>query len=75
MENAHHDILRIAVGEAVRAAGGGAALAKHLKLNRQAVYQWARIPADHVLTVERVTSIPRHRLRPDLYPEPDRVAS
>lgn len=29
-----------------------------------------RVPAERVLEVERKTGIPRHRLRPDLYPDP-----
>lgn len=29
-----------------------------------------RVPAERVLDVERQTGIPRHRLRPDLYPDP-----
>lgn len=61
---------RSAVADAVRAAGGGAALAKHLEVARQAVYQWPRVPAAHVLKVEKLTEIPRHILRPDLYPDP-----
>lgn len=34
----------------------------------QAVHQWRRIPVEHVLTIERVAGIPRHQLRPDVYP-------
>lgn len=30
-----------------------------------------RIPAHRAIDVERVTGIPRHRIRPDLYPAPD----
>jgi DNA-binding transcriptional regulator YdaS (Cro superfamily) len=68
--------LRKVAEEAIRAAGGGAALGKALKLNRQAIYQWSRVPPEHVHTVERLTGIPRHKLRPDLYPaERERVAS
>lgn len=35
-----------------------------------AVSQWHRVPAERVLDVERVTGVPRHALRPDLYPPP-----
>jgi DNA-binding transcriptional regulator YdaS (Cro superfamily) len=28
------------------------------------------LPAERVLDIERVTGIPRHELRPDLYPPP-----
>ena len=54
--------------EAIRAAGGGVRLAEALGLTRQAVYQWKHVPVDHVLMVEQVTGMPRHRLRPDIYP-------
>jgi DNA-binding transcriptional regulator YdaS (Cro superfamily) len=58
------------VQQAIRAAGGGAALARHLGLARQAIYQWERIPVEHVLLIERLTGLPRHRQRPDIYPDP-----
>ena len=66
------EIQKRAVKQAVRAAGGGVVLARHLHLRRQAIYQWRRVPAEHVLKVERFTRIPRHKLRPDLYPDPAR---
>lgn len=56
------------VQKAIENAGGGASLARKLGLQRQAVYQWTEIPSRHVLKVEQLTGIPRHRLRPDLYP-------
>lgn len=49
--------------------GGGVALARALGgISSQAVNQWRRVPAERVLEVERVTGVPRHELRPDLYP-------
>lgn len=42
-------------------------LARELGLSPGAVYQWRKVPAERVLDVERITGIPRHRLRPDLY--------
>lgn len=55
--------------EAKQKAGGPSRLASQLgNLSSQAVSQWRRIPAERVLDVERVTGIPRHELRPDLYP-------
>jgi DNA-binding transcriptional regulator YdaS (Cro superfamily) len=62
--------LREAVERARAAVGGGAALARELNLKRQAVYQWDKVPPLRVLEVERATGIPRHVLRPDLYPPP-----
>lgn len=46
------------------------AIARDLKITHGAISQWKRVPAERVLDVERITSIPRHELRPDLYPPP-----
>ena len=54
---------------AAEKVGGGAKLARKLGLTRQAIYQWDRIPPERVLQVEEITGVPRHQLRPDLYPE------
>jgi DNA-binding transcriptional regulator YdaS (Cro superfamily) len=62
------DDLKKAAKQAIKQAGGGAALALKLRLKRQAIYQWQRVPPQHVQKVEEITGIPRHRLRPDLYP-------
>jgi hypothetical protein len=42
---------------------------------REAVWRWQHVPARHVLTVEDVLNIPRHRIRPDLYPPPHHPAT
>lgn len=39
-------------------------------ITRPAVWNWRRVPAAYVLTVERVLGIPRHLIRPDLYQPP-----
>ncbi|MBS7532096.1 helix-turn-helix domain-containing protein [Ancylobacter sonchi] len=49
-------------------AGGAVGLARPLGISSQAVSQWRRAPAKHVLNIERVTGVSRHDLRPDLYP-------
>lgn len=68
--------MRAVTRKAIKQAGGGAKLAGALNLKRQAIYQWQRVPADHVSAVEQITGIPRHELRPDLYPvEREKVAS
>jgi DNA-binding transcriptional regulator YdaS (Cro superfamily) len=54
---------------AVEAAGSWAALARALKKTRAGVWQWKRVPAERVLAVEKATGVPRHELRPDLYPK------
>lgn len=58
-----------AVRRASEAAGGPTALAKKLGIKMPSLYSWRRIPPTRVLDIERVTGIPRHELRPDLYPK------
>lgn len=62
---------------AVEAAGGVTRLAEALGIGRSAVSQWPRVPVERVLAVEAATGVPRHELRPDIYPPPapvERVA-
>lgn len=42
-------------------------VASEMNLTRAAVSKWDRVPAERVVEVERITSIPREQLRPDLY--------
>ena len=46
------------------------ALAHELGITRSAVSQWKKIPAERVLQIEKITGIPRHELRSDLYEIP-----
>ncbi len=61
--------LRDAVGAAVRAAGGGTALANALKLRPSAISNWRHtgIPIRRVRRVSELTGIPMAELRPDLF--------
>lgn len=45
-------------------------VSRGLGVDKATVSRWAqkRIPAERVLDIERLTGIPRHDLRPDLYP-------
>jgi DNA-binding transcriptional regulator YdaS (Cro superfamily) len=45
-------------------------LAKLAGVDKAAISRWVRgkIPAERVLPLEKATGIPRHELRPDLYP-------
>lgn len=43
-------------------------LARELGITNSAVWQWKDFPPEQVLKIERATGIPRHVLRPDLYP-------
>lgn len=57
--------------KAVTQAGGCAAVGRALGISRQSVWKWLeadRVPAERVLDLEAITGLPRHKLRPDLYP-------
>lgn len=60
-----------ALTRAIQALGrnGTALLAAELDISTQAISQWRRCPPLRVLDVERITGVPRHELRPDLYPQ------
>ena len=61
---------------AIKAAGSARRLAAKLGVSQQAVQQWQRIPAERVIEVERLTLVPRERLRPDPHPpRPDGLKS
>lgn len=55
---------------AVEASGGVSRLAEAIGVTRSAVSQWPRVPAERVIDVERISGVPRHELRPDIYPAP-----
>ena len=44
--------------------------ADRLGISRQAFFQWDVVPPHRVLEVERLTGVPRFKLRPDYYPAP-----
>jgi DNA-binding transcriptional regulator YdaS (Cro superfamily) len=59
---------------AIELAGGLTALARALGIRAPSISEWkrrGRIPANRVLAIEAATGVPRHELRPDLYPEPN----
>lgn len=48
-------------------------MARLLKTSQANVWAWLNktqrgLPAEHVLTVEALSGVSRHRLRPDIYP-------
>nr|USU32958.1 helix-turn-helix domain-containing protein [Methylobacterium sp. OTU13CASTA1] len=53
---------------AIRKAGGPKALGEAIGISSQAISQWAECPPRRVLAVEAASGVPRHVLRPDLYP-------
>lgn len=55
---------------------GICSLAEALGIRYQSIQDWlsvGRVPAERVLAVERVTGISRHELRPDIYPNEERI--
>lgn len=61
----------LALKEAIKKAGSRSALARLLRVHHTSIRDWqktGRVPAERVLSVEAVTGVPRHQLRPDLYP-------
>jgi len=72
----HEKIERIAaqpMEEGLQAAiavmGGRVELARSLGIKYRAVLDWRRVPAERLIQIERITGIPRERLRPDLFSE------
>src|SRR5499433_273774 len=59
----------VGLDEAIRVAGGVGALARKIGISQPSVSNWARVPAERVLSVEAATGVSRAILRPDLYAE------
>jgi DNA-binding transcriptional regulator YdaS (Cro superfamily) len=57
---------------AVKRAGSQAKMAELCGVSQTAVWKWLqsskRLPAEHILAVERATGVSRHDLRPDIHP-------
>ena len=61
-----------ALQKAIDAVGGQTKLAKVCNTTQQRVWNWLnrdkKVPAECVLLIEKVTGVPRHKLRSDIYP-------
>lgn len=62
------------VTKAAENAGGIVRLADLLNMKHQSFYSWERVPAERVLAIARISGVPCHRIRPDLYPDPELAA-
>ncbi|KQO95663.1 chaperone [Methylobacterium sp. Leaf92] len=60
----------VALSRAIKEAGGPKALGDAIGISSQAISQWTECPPRRVLAVEAASGVPRHELRPDLYPPP-----
>lgn len=47
-------------------------LAEKLGITAPAIYAWTRVPETRVAAVSKLTRIPRHELRPDLFKAPNK---
>lgn len=61
-----------ALRAAVEKAGGQSQFARELGTHQPTVWRWLnqskQLPAEFVLTAERLYGVSRHDLRPDIYP-------
>ena len=65
-----------ALQRACDAVGGQSKLARRLGTTQSQIWYWLNdskrgVPAEFVLSIEKETGIPRHKLRPDLWSPPD----
>lgn len=63
----------------IQNAGGYSSVAKRMGLTKQVVWSWAnvlhRVPAEQVMDLEAAIGIPRHLIRPDIYPKNRELSS
>jgi hypothetical protein len=57
-----------ALREAIKRVGGLHAVGRAFGITAQSVYKWRKTPPLRVIPLEKLSGIPRNRLRPDLYP-------
>ena len=62
------------VKKAAENVGGVVALAKGLGVKHPSLHSWRRVPAERVRDLEKLSGIPCHEIRPDLYSPPVEVA-
>jgi len=67
---------REALRKAIDRAGGQTALAEAIGVRQSVISFWLHhskqgVAAEKVADIERATLVPRHELRPDLFPSPD----
>jgi len=58
--------------DAITIMGSQEDLAKGLGITGSAISQWKRVPVERCPEIERLTGVPRERLRPDIFARPIR---
>lgn len=61
------------VSDIIKTTGGVTKIACELGVPVATVSSWGlrnQVPATRVLDFERITGVPRHEIRPDIYPSP-----
>ena len=61
--------MNVAATKAIRLAGGITKVAEALRISKQAVSAWRDVPPRYVVTLERLSGIPRQKIRPDVFRE------
>ncbi len=59
-----------ALKRAIAIVGTAAEFSRRIGITEQAISQWKITPVKRVFAVERISGVPRHELRPDIYPPP-----
>ena len=62
------------VEKAAEMSGGIVELSRQLGIKHNSMYCWNRVPAEHVLKIERITGVSRHDIRPDVFGEAKKVS-
>lgn len=63
------------IREIIKAGGGPSKVGAAVGRAHSSVIAWTRVPAEHVRVVSRITGIPPHQLRPDLFDPPAAAAA
>ena len=58
------------IRKAIEKTGSVKALAEALGIKPQGIPQWKHVPIQHARTIEILTGIPLHQLRPDVWRAP-----
>lgn len=74
------NVMNAPLDRACNLAGGQKALADKIGTSQSQVWYWLAkskkgAAAEYVLQIEQATGVPRHELRPDIYPAPENAGA